>query len=721
MAACPLCNQDVPDDDLERHVNRCLDQQESQPAKRPLRTLGSQKKKPQATKRRQPSLTSALIATKRRSVQSEDDDVTVLSVRETSPGETVVKIEATDAVADAATPQNGNGDASGADSEAKNGPESNREEAKDGFRDSKEHTKTETPTGQSQPHTSHPPTQSTQPTKPSTQASTQPDTPSHPSQPSSIQYQTQNKLAAEREARIPLAHRLRPTTLDEYFGQEKLLGANGTLRRLIRADHMPSFILWGPPGVGKTTLARIVAQMTHHKFIELSGADSTTKKLKEVFAVVDNEFALTKRRTILFLDEIHRYNKAVQDVLLPVLERGKITIIGATTENPSFTLNNALLSRCHVFTLDSITPSAMTKILARAVGYVNRSRREAHQLCPLALTKPALDYLANVSQGDSRIALNLLESINAYFSGPEYGDWNQKGIIKVTDGVLRDDLFASRHFHQKYDRQADGHYDGVSALHKSIRGSNADAAIFYLVKMLAGGEDPMFIARRMIVMASEDIGLADSSCLPFAVATKDALEFIGLPEGEIILAHCAIKLAMARKSTRSYRALRGAQAFLTENPELAALPIPLHLRNAPTRLMKRMGYGADYKYNPNYEQGLVDQEYFDEQIAKEKPKFMDDTHLKHERDPAVDPAEYQKAIDQDQEYQEFKQAQREGVRQQYLSLSEEERATDVDIDEGKVTDTEDDEHYESVRYDDGAVFEETNANEDEKGETEEAE
>lgn len=479
-----------------------------------------------------------------------------------------------------------------------------------------------------------------------------------------------NKL--KQEASIPLAHRLRPKTLDDYVGQEKLLGVDGILRNMIDADQILPFILWGPPGVGKTTLIRIIASKTHCKFIELSGADATAKKIRDVVLVTDNEFALTGRKTIIFLDEIHRFNKAVQDLFLPIIEKGEAIIIGATTENPSFTLNNALLSRMHTFIMEKLSPESLVKILIRALYHINKLRVNLYGLHYISLKQDALKYLAGISQGDSRIALNLLESLHAYLSIDKYlfekedGDLvvdKKAGVIKIDEAMLQP-LLSTRNFHQMYDRQGENHYDTISALHKSIRGSNADAAIYYLAKMMAGGEDPLFIARRMIVMASEDIGLRDSSCLPFAIAVKDAIEFIGMPEGEIILAHCAVKLARAPKSTKSYRALRNAQAMLSEDPDLGKLPIPMHLRNAPTQLMKDLGYGDTYKYNPQFLYGKVDQKYLPPEIADKK--FVEDTHLGTKADRAVLKKVLEKCKIEDADYTKFKKHRKAELKKLYL-------------------------------------------------------
>ena len=467
----------------------------------------------------------------------------------------------------------------------------------------------------------------------------------------------------KRQASIPLAHRLRPKSLDDFFGQKKLVGENGALRNIIQADIIPSFLLWGVPGIGKTSLARIIAKTTSCKFVELSGIDSNAKRLKEVFVQAENHKNLSGQRTILFLDEIHRFNKAVQDLLLPVIEKGTLTVIGATTENPSFNLNNALLSRMHTFVMEPLTVDSLIKILTRALFEVNRVRKNLYGLHYISLQKDAYHYIAELCMGDSRVALNILETINAYLSADKFKSTvnaddeqtKKQGVIKVSADLLKP-LMKSRDFHQFYDRNGDSHYDIISAFHKSVRGSDPNAAMFYLVKMLSGGEDPLFIMRRMIVIASEDIGLRDSSCLPFAIAAKEALEFVGMPEGEIILAHCANKLALAPKSTKSYRALRTAQNIIKENPDLTKLPVPLHLRNAPTKLMKDLGFGDKYKYNPNYENGKVRQGYFPD--GMDPIKLLEDTHLGKERDLSVPDDEYERAQLAVEDYRKFKKSYR---------------------------------------------------------------
>lgn len=497
----------------------------------------------------------------------------------------------------------------------------------------------------------------------------------HLSQPQIPQNDVSKEIAElKRQVGVPLAHMIRPKALNDFIGQEKLLGEGAPLRNIIKSDLIPSFLLWGPPGCGKTTLGRIIAKSTSCKFVELSGASSGAKDLKQVFTQAENHKKLTQQRTILFIDEIHRYNKAVQDLLLPVVEKGVCTVIGATTENPSFSLNNALLSRMQTFVMEAFSNEAIVRILNRALFEVNRARKLLYDLPYMTLEKDSFEYIAGLCMGDSRAALNVLETVNAYLSADRFEEKSDDGAaVNVTVDDLKK-ILKSRNFHQMYDKDGDAHYDIISAFHKSIRGSDADAAMFYLVKMLSGGEDPLFILRRMTVIASEDIGLRDSSCLPFIVAAKQAFEFVGMPEGEIILAHCTTKLARAPKSTKSYRALRSAQKLISERPDVLQLPVPIHLRNAPTRLMKDMGFGDAYKYNPNYENGVVQQSYFPD--GMDRVTFLEDTHLGTARDPDVPNERYQQEQAAVDDYNDYKQyVEEKARRKRELEKSEDLKTT----------------------------------------------
>lgn len=497
----------------------------------------------------------------------------------------------------------------------------------------------------------------------------------HLSQPQIPQNDVSKEIAElKRQVGVPLAHMIRPKALNDFIGQEKLLGEGAPLRNIIKSDLIPSFLLWGPPGCGKTTLGRIIAKSTSCKFVELSGASSGAKDLKQVFTQAENHKKLTQQRTILFIDEIHRYNKAVQDLLLPVVEKGVCTVIGATTENPSFSLNNALLSRMQTFVMEAFSNEAIVRILNRALFEVNRARKLLYDLPYMTLEKDSFEYIAGLCMGDSRAALNVLETVNAYLSADRFEEKSDDGAaVNVTVDDLKK-ILKSRNFHQMYDKDGDAHYDIISAFHKSIRGSDADAAMFYLVKMLSGGEDPLFILRRMTVIASEDIGLRDSSCFPFIVAAKQAFEFVGMPEGEIILAHCTTKLARAPKSTKSYRALRSAQKLISERPDVLQLPVPIHLRNAPTRLMKDMGFGDAYKYNPNYENGVVQQSYFPD--GMDRVTFLEDTHLGTARDPDVPNERYQQEQAAVDDYNDYKQyVEEKARRKRELEKSEDLKTT----------------------------------------------
>lgn len=420
-----------------------------------------------------------------------------------------------------------------------------------------------------------------------------------------------------QQMNVPLSERLRPSTLDEYIGQKELLGPHGLLRGFIERDCIPSMILWGPPGVGKTTIARIIAHSTSQRFIEINATTSGIQELKKIFESTQREYFLTKRRTIVFCDEIHRFNKSQQDYFLPFVEKGDVILIGATTENPSFKLNNALLSRCKVFTLTAMSTDDLYKIIHRGVLLLNKCRKFVFDKPLLNLSKDSIDYIADVSSGDSRIAITLLELLDSHFHAPQ-------GII--TKDMLKPLLTKS---HMIYDKTGDFHYDTISAFHKSIRGSDPDAAMWYLGLMLEGGEDPLYIARRMIRIASEDIGVLDDSCLPFAIAAYEAVTKVGLPEADLALVHCAVKLARAPKSVEIYRGWNQCKRLVHERG--SSLQIPLHLRNAPTKLMKELDYGKEYKYNPNFVDGNVKQEYLPESIRG--VKFLTGKHMGDLVDP----------------------------------------------------------------------------------------
>lgn len=424
-----------------------------------------------------------------------------------------------------------------------------------------------------------------------------------------VESQPKRPKANAFQRAAPLAERMRPRTLDEVCGQE-LVGQNGVLRGLIEQDRVPSMILWGGPGTGKTTIARVIASIVGSRFIEINSTSTGVAECKKIFADARNELSLTGRKTIVFSDEIHRFSRTQQDVFLGPVESGQVTLIGATTENPSFKVQSALLSRCRTFTLSKLTDDDVKSILRRAL------LEEGPNYGPSPLVDDELvQYLANFADGDARTSLNLLELAMD---------------LSKREGMTKEELKRSLTRTLVYDRAGDQHYDTISAFHKSIRGSDPDAALYYLARMIQSGEDPLFIARRLVVVASEDIGLADNTMLSLATSTHSAVEKIGLPEARINLAHATVAMALSRKSTRSYRGLNNAFAALDE-PGIAGLPIPIHLRNAPTRLMKELGYGKEYKYNPHYVDGKVVQEYLPDKLRGRK--FLEDLDLGLRIDP----------------------------------------------------------------------------------------
>jgi putative ATPase len=390
-------------------------------------------------------------------------------------------------------------------------------------------------------------------------------------------------------ASSPLAERMRPRTLDEFVGQDQLLGPGRPLRQAIEQDRLQSLILWGPPGTGKTTLARLIARLTRAHFISFSAVLAGSKEIRAVMTDAEEARRRRGRRTILFVDEIHRFNKAQQDAFLPRVEAGDIVLIGATTENPSFEVNSALLSRSKVYVLQPLDADAIITILRRTLADAERGLGALD----LQVDDEALTAMARYANGDARVALNLLEmSSGAAGAGP--------GRI---DAAMVAELAQNRSL--LYDKTGEEHYNLISALHKSMRNSDPDAAVYWLARMVEAGEDPLYIARRLVRFASEDVGNADPQALTVAVAAKDAVHFIGMPEGNTALAQAAIYLALAPKSNAVYRAyLDAAEAAMKETAE----PVPLHLRNAPTRLMKQLEYGKGYKYAHDEPEGVAEME-----------------------------------------------------------------------------------------------------------------
>jgi putative ATPase len=385
-------------------------------------------------------------------------------------------------------------------------------------------------------------------------------------------------------AGTPLAERVRPRTLDEIVGQDEILAPRKPLREAIERDLLQSIILWGPPGTGKTTLARVIAEVTHAHFVPFSAVLAGIKEIKDVMAAAQERRRRMGRRTIVFVDEIHRFNKAQQDAFLPRVEAGDIVLIGATTENPSFEVNAALLSRSKVFVLKALPADAVEGILRRALT----DRERGLGTMDINVTDEAITAIARFANGDARSALNLLEF--AAGSAPMDPETcvRQLGLEQLDQSIQRRALL--------YDKGGEEHYNLISALHKSMRNSDPDAAVYWVARMLEAGEDPLYIARRLVRFASEDIGNADPQALTVAVAAKDAAHFIGMPEGNTALAQAAIYLATAPKSNAVYAAYNAAAA---DAHTQAAEPVPLHLRNAPTKLMKQLEYGKGYEYAHN--------------------------------------------------------------------------------------------------------------------------
>ncbi len=408
---------------------------------------------------------------------------------------------------------------------------------------------------------------------------------------------SQNSTEVSKDS-APLADRMRPRDFSEFVGQEEIVGPGRILRKAIEKDEIPSILFWGPPGSGKTTLARIIAAKTNSHFVQFSAVASGLKDLRRVVKeAIERKKALNKQ-TILFVDEIHRWNKAQQDGFLPYVEKGTITLVGATTENPSFEVISPLLSRCRVFVLKQLEPQDLKVIINRALKNTSQGLGQFKA----KVTDKAEKLLINASNGDARIILNALEIAAKTTS------LNKNGYCEITEETIKEAL---QHKALIYDKAGDEHYNVISAFIKSLRGSDPDAALYWLARMIEAGENPRFIARRMVILASEDIGNADPQALVIATACVQAVEFVGLPEAQINLAQAVVYLAKAPKSNASYMALLSAKEDVKKTLNL---PVPLHLRNAPTKLMKGLGYGKDYKYPHDYSHSKVKQEYLPKEL-----------------------------------------------------------------------------------------------------------
>ncbi|KAK9510731.1 hypothetical protein O3M35_005459 [Rhynocoris fuscipes] len=426
-----------------------------------------------------------------------------------------------------------------------------------------------------------------------------------------------DKNVVEKNENKPLAERMRPTSLNDFFGQQHILASDTVFRNLLEKNHIPSMILWGPPGCGKTSLAHIIHKMCLQKndvrFVKLSATLAGVSEVKEIVKVAKNDMNLSKRQTILFMDEIHRFNKLQQDIFLPHVENGTITLIGATTENPSFSLNSALLSRCRVFVLEKLSATDVFLILSRAAVSLNLEIEDNLQTntepkSKLAINRDSLNWLSEICDGDARIAINSLQMAVDSVKG--------KSNVQITLEDIKEGIKRS---HLLYDKKGEEHYNIISALHKSIRASDDNAALYWLARMLEGGEDPLFIARRLVRAASEDVGLVDPMALTLAVSAMQGCQLIGMPECDVLLAQVTIYLARTFKSREVDKALAKAKDCVRNHK--GPLPsVPLHLRNAPTRLMKELGYGKGYNM---LHKDVSNLKYLPEELGS--TSFFDDT------------------------------------------------------------------------------------------------
>src|SRR5262245_50086595 len=426
-----------------------------------------------------------------------------------------------------------------------------------------------------------------------------------------------HSAAKDTAKKAPLAERMRPRTLDEYVGQVRVLGPGRLLQQISARQTLPSLIFWGPPGCGKTTLAHLLAQTVQVPFVAFSAVLSGVKELRQILDEAQEQRRLHGKPTILFVDEIHRFNKAQQDAFLPHVEKGLIVLLGATTENPSFEVIAPLLSRARVVVLEPLSLDDLRLLLRRALQDEERGLGAQH----LTAAEEALLFLAQHAQGDARAALNTLEVAATLAS--------QKETTHI-DLALAEE--AAQHKALLYDKGGEEHYNVISAFIKSLRGSDPDAAVYWLMRMVEAGEDPLFIARRMVIFAAEDIGNADPHALPLAIATKEAVHFVGLPEGRIPLAQAATYLATAPKSNASYRAMLAAAEDVKKH---GPLPVPLHLRNAPTKLMKGLGYGKGYQYAHDYEGATIAQQHLPDALRERRYYFPKNEKLRRSEERRV--------------------------------------------------------------------------------------
>lgn len=400
----------------------------------------------------------------------------------------------------------------------------------------------------------------------------------------------------------PLAYRMKPKTLDDFFGQEQIVGENKLLYRLIKADRLSSAIFWGPPGCGKTSLARVIANTTKHKFVELNATSAGVADIKKIAEEAGNLFLNPTGKTICFIDEIHRFNKLQQDALLPLVEKGVIILIGATTENPYFEVNAALVSRSTVFKFEPLTREDIKKVIKHAITDTTNGLG----MYKINITDEVIDYIAVLSGGDVRTALNGIELAVITTQ------MDETGAVNITKDIMAESMQQKK---MHYDKNSNEHYDTISAFIKSMRGSDVDATLIYLAKMIAAGEDPKFIARRIVICAAEDVGLANPNALVVANAAMQAVATVGMPEGRIILSEAAVYVAKSRKSNSAYMGINSALNEV-ENGDIGE--IPMHIRNAPIEDMRKFGYNNGYKYPHDFEEGFVEQQYLPDKIKGKK-------------------------------------------------------------------------------------------------------